>query len=279
MPLIELYGHAARTEDLALIMQAKRDLRAARGGDERFAFPHDVNCRNCGRNLGFMLDEKDHPVIDSQWPSLDEFHRKGMREELPATEPCPLVAGTPIRVPFTCKSGRVALGNDLRPLFEDRPGFDSDFDINCLAGKKAWMEHLSTYGYLLGSVGNTSVRFVPRDGGLDVVELHEPEYVGSDKTGYRRSRSKAAREVQADEKASVHKISTELWWFAIADAADLPEGATDTYDRPLGFMDLEPGEYEMTYYTHPWGFARDITPHRCVWAEIRRKGSNSDPSA
>jgi len=32
------------------------------------------------------------------------------------------------------------------------------------------------------------------------------------------------------------------------DADDLPEGATDSYDRPITFYDLPegPGEYEMT---------------------------------
>ena len=44
-------------------------------------------------------------------------------------------------------------------------------------------------------------------------------------------------------------VMLELWWFQMCDAADLPEGAHDTYDRPIGFYDLPdgPGTYEFTY--------------------------------
>lgn len=275
MPVIELYGHSTNTDHLVELVQARRERQKALGLDF-LDLPQTRDCRYCGRSLGFTLGNQGQLALVSQWPSVDEF-QKGLRQELPAAEPCPVVKGAPIRVPFTCKSGRVALGNDFRPFFEGRPGFDSDYNVCNIAGQKAWIEHLANFGYLLGSVGNTTVHFVPRDGGLDVVELREPEMVGSDQTGYRPSRSKSARAVRADEKAAVHKIHTELWWFAIVDAADLPEGVTDTYDRPLGFMEFEPGEYEMVYHTYPWGFAQSRPP-RVVWAEIRPKGSNSDRS-
>lgn len=44
------------------------------------------------------------------------------------------------------------------------------------------------------------------------------------------------------------------------DAADLPEDATDSYDRKFGIMEIEPGEYEMSVY-----------PSGTLTASLRRK--------
>lgn len=59
-----------------------------------------------------------------------------------------------------------------------------------------------------------------------------------------------------------YEFSTELWWFAIVDAADLPDEATDSYDRKIGFMDLDPGEYELT-----------VLPKGNLVAQLRRVAS------
>ena len=59
----------------------------------------------------------------------------------------------------------------------------------------------------------------------------------------------------------------ELWWFAVVDAADLPPGASDSFDRVPGSLSVAPGTYEMTYH-HDRDRTRE-DPHVVV-AEIRR---------
>lgn len=265
---MDLHGHAFYMGDIDIktsLLERRERLRSY-GADHLELVSMERDCRHCGRRLGLGLDANDNPVLKTQGPSLDEFHRS-LKEDYPVDTPCPFADVQTITVPFTCRSGRIALGNDFRRHFEKRPNFDLHFEVNCRAGKVAWIQHMATFGYLLGFVGNTSVHFVPREGGLDVVHLFEPEGTYSEKYGYRPSRSKIARKIRADEKASVHRVSTELWWFAIVDAADLPEGATDSYGRKIGYMDLPPGEYEMTYH-----FAtQEQGPDLVTWAEIRRK--------
>lgn len=263
---MNFHGHSLNLDSLQQGMIEMRDrLKSFHERDGRpwsadFQFPTERQCRTCGRHLGFILDQ-DEPMLVSQSPSINEFHHEQRRDELPSDTPCPVSDTTEVRVAFTCRSGRVAVGNDFRNLFH-QPEFDKDFDINNLAGKQAWINHLATFGYLTGFVGNTSIHFVPRDTGFDVVTLSEPD------GGVRQSRSKLTQQVRADLKASVHHFYTELWWFAVVDAADLPEGAMDSYNRKVGYLSLEPGEYEMVYHSALLRQKQD--PHREVWAEIRK---------
>lgn len=258
---MDLHGHHLYHDDETTIRETLKELRAyevERGFEFMLSLARE--CRRCGREIHFVLRDGD-PIVESQAPSVDEFH-DGMRE-LSLDTPCPETMADVV-VPFTCRSGRIALANDLRRHFADRPDFERDFSINSAAGKRAWIEHMASFGYLTGFVGNTSVDFVRRPGGLDVIHMVDP-----DDGGYEPPlKASVRRKIQADKAASVHHIYTELWWFAIVDAADLPDRATDSFGRPIGFVDLPPGEYEMAYHLR---LDEEGQGYREVWAEIRRK--------
>jgi hypothetical protein len=141
-----------------------------------------------------------------------------------------------VTVRFTCKSGRVALGNDFRSatgIDTRRRDDDLFFEINDHAGKMDYIKWFAEQGYCTGHV-YLHAWFIPTEDGL---EVRHSDHEDCDEDEWERI-----------EKIAVHDYSAELWWFAIIDAEDLPEGGTDSFDREPGFFDLEPGEYEFTSY-------------------------------
>lgn len=243
----KLYGHQVNVQHVKASVRHKSEvitkvLKERNGNDFTprddfyLCFASEYNCQSCGLRLEFVWNGKEESA---------PFIRSGYENQPP--ESLPLCVPTPseYKVKFTCKSGRVALGNDFRPYFKNE---DRDFDIGNDAGDKRYVERWAEQGYLTGYIGNASCSYLTAAGGkgLDVVTPnhagHDPKYKNKlTDDWYDRMESKHA-------KKAVHKFHSELWWFAIVDAADLPEGATDTYGRAIGFFDLEPGEYEMTYY-------------------------------
>jgi hypothetical protein len=146
----------------------------------------------------------------------------------------------------------MAVGNDFRQHFEGREGFDVHTGLESPAGMVDWMLHLASFGYLSGYVGDGGFDVVPKEGGFDIVDgLPEDE-----------------------EGASVHHVSTELWWFAILDGADFQADAKDSYDREVGFIDIEPGTYTMMYHLE---YAERLHEGFRVWAEIRKAPVVTDP--
>ena len=246
---METYGHSLYLDEQRLRTRLERQRQIfARYCEDKPSMEEVVihgdgeECGNCGRYIYYGLDETDSIVPLWQAQSLAEHRATGAYQRYPAETPCAFANVKTVTVPFTCRSGRIAVGNDFRKHFPNHPE-STWFSINNLAGKIQWIQAMASIGYLTGFVGNTSIDFVPRGAGLDVMSLSEP---GLTRTG-KRSRSKRAKLIRADQKASVHQMYTELWWFAIVDAADLPANATDSYDRKIGFMDLPKGDYEMTY--------------------------------
>ena len=263
-----LAGHTLSDRCLGYLWErliAQRDRLIARGKLDDFELytVGDAECGNCGRFLYFTLDKENRPILQDQGQAFHEPERTSQR--IPGDAPCLLPVLGPVVVPFHCRSGKVVLGNDFRAHFEKVEGFDDDtIHINSEAGKVVWIRHLAKFGYLSGYIGNSSVDFVPRDSGLDVVHLGE-------------ARGPLVAKIEADEAASVHHVSAELWWFAIVDRADLPAGALDSYERPIGTFELAPGDYEMTYHLElrAPGEEEEGLPgceSHAVWAELRRKG-------
>lgn len=246
--LLGHYIHPRTLEYLASTLTKRRDFmqkaeaeRIAAGEkplyDKFGMMLHEgVDCYRCGRNVSINWTGDDADVLtlgmvfkaqhevegDTYWPV-----------EVPEGTPCPVPEILPTTVRFTCRSGRVALGNDFRHHFPDQMEKGHRFEINNHAGKDAYIRFYASHGYLTGFVGNTRVWFVEKDGGLDVM--------------FPSSRDERITEEEFDrlDRECVHYVSTELWWFAVVDAADLPEGATDSFDRPVGFLDLPVGEYEV----------------------------------
>lgn len=231
---IDLQGHCIDPDMIEKELLRRQEINAKIAKDVGFKMPPSFGCEcyHCGRHVGFVLREgESDPVIDflSDWREPDADRERKLVELDPSTR-CPMETLGTITLPFTSKSGRVALANDLREYVPDTRAW---YSINHIAGKIHYMEWYAKHGYLTARASDTSTLFVPKDDGLDMMvlhggidePLHEPLY-----------------------KSAVADVDTELWWFAIMDADDLPEGATDSYDRPITFYDLPegPGEYEMT---------------------------------
>ena len=243
--LLGHYVHPRTLEDICKDLERRRIFhlelneehraKGERVWDDLSIFLHtSLECYHCGRNISIEWTGKDEdiPTLGIQFLRPDEWAESHRPIEVPQGTLCPVPDLLPATVRFTCKSGRIALGNDFRKYHTDQRQAARSISVNSHAGKDAYIKWYASHGYLTGFVGNTHVWFVPRDGGLDVVfpgcgggRMNDEEWDRLDKT-------------------CIHDVSTELWWFAIVDAADLPEGATDSYDREVGFMDLEPGEYE-----------------------------------
>jgi len=229
----ETCGHTLSLSPEEIEAVLHRQLQHRREHPDLFKGPSEspeyrTECLHCGRHITLTLNNDECASISFQYtsPSSGETPRT-----LDNNTPCPLPTLQPTTVRFTCKSGRIALGNDLRTYFPNTQ--TQRFEISNHAAKVAYIQHHASHNYITGFVGNTHVWFVPKDGGLDVVfpGSHESRI---DENEWRRL-----------DRKCVHETSTELWWFAIVDAADLPEDATDTYDRKVGFMDLPPGDYEV----------------------------------
>jgi hypothetical protein len=218
-------------------------------------------CHNCGGTIFFRWDgDDDHPpVVSNQIPysgGTYKAYRPRLLEDL--NTPCPTPVLEPVVLRFTCKSGRIALANDLRETIIDARKTDLMHSINSHAGKVEYMKWYANHGYMTGFVGNTGIDFVPCEGGLDVAKIYSDN-----------EEDDAKREaLYALEESAVHHVSTELWWFVIVDAADLPEGATDSYDREIGFMDLPPGDYDFTVFVGSGSDDNPDTLQTC--ASLRR---------
>ncbi len=175
-----------------------------------------ISCGDCGCLLSFRLTDGEY--------QLHGIVRRGAYER--GALPCTPTPDT-YEVPFVCRSGRIALANDLRRYL---PEVDRD-DLNSKALEKLYIERRAAQGVLIGFVSNAGVWFVPSDGGVSVVSsMFLPPY---------------HEYTDSYDEFAIHQFSAELWWFHIVDAADLPEDAEDTYGRPIGHMDLPPGEYTM----------------------------------
>ena len=247
---IDLLGHYAHPRTLGHLcgeltrrrgFHQERDAERVAEGKESMAdmlssFLHtSVDCYRCGRSISLLWSgiDGEAPTVGMQFLRPEEWEEDYRPLSVPDDTPCPVPECLPITVRFTCKSGRIAMGNDFRKYHTDRRQEKGhQFSICSHSGKDAYIKWHAEHGYLTGFVGNTCVWFVPKDGGLDVVF---PGEGFEDDSEYDRL-----------EEVCIHQVSTELWWFAIVDAADLPKGATDSYDREIGFMDLPPGEYEAT---------------------------------
>jgi hypothetical protein len=241
---IDLLGHYVHPETLGHLREElvqRRDFHLARADEVdpkvlEMLVSHlhtSIQCFRCGRNVGINWNGKDGDPLTVGMVFLrpEEWEGEQRPSVVPDGTPCPNPTCEPITVRFTCKSGRVALANDLRECHTDKRKDEGRYHSICShAGKVDHIKWYAERGYLTGYVGNTCVWFVPKDGGLDVVFPGD----GIEDDEWERL-----------DNESAHSVSTELWWFAIVDAADLPEGATDSYGREIGYMDLPPGEYEV----------------------------------
>jgi hypothetical protein len=176
-------------------------------------------CRDCGCSLSFGLTDDGYQMVGIVYPEERRYERGAF--------PCVPTPDT-YEVPFVCRSGRIALANDLRRYL---PEDDDRENLESRASHKRYIEQHADIGILIGFVSNAGVWFVPSDGGVSVVSsMFLPPY---------------HQYTDSYDEFAIHQFSAELWWFCIVDAADLPEDAEDTYDRPIGYMDLPPGEYTM----------------------------------
>lgn len=236
---MDVYGH---TIDLARVSdRLKFYLDRGRGYIDISA-----ECSHCGAELNFELDNSEKNMyVESMRTTLNvtpwsEPH--GLGNFVNPFE-CPYQKVIPLSFDFEVTSGTIALGNDFRGNLELEPKVTPYFSYNGLLGDRTFIQHrYESLKYLTGRVGNTHISFTSTDGGIDVVE------------GF-------------GIKNAIHEFSTELWWFMIMDAANLPNGSADSFGRKIGFHKMEPGWYKFTYHqelllTEPNG------PR--VWATLRK---------
>jgi hypothetical protein len=203
-------------------------------------FLHEsIDCAHCGWSIPIEWSGKDDetPKLGRSILPPEEWKESHRPVWAPEDGRCPVPTPMPIKMRFTCKSGRVAMANDLREYFPSIRERGSGYSLNSLAGKENYIRWYASHGYLTGYVGNTHVWFVPKDGGLDVLfpgwgDAHVSE-----------------DEWDRLDKVCTHGGSTALWWFTVVDASDLPLNAVDSGAQPPGFMDLPIGEYEVVVQT------------------------------
>jgi hypothetical protein len=169
-------------------------------------------CWHCGKLVVFTLDDEGKLALQG--------HQ--------VNEPCTLPDLVPVKTTFKCHSGKVAVGNDFRKYF---PALKEGkrVSVNYEAGKTHLVEKSANLNYVTGFAYG-AVYFVPKDDGIEVVQLQYNE------------------EEEGNRPEEEFRVSLELWWYAIVDAADLPEGATDSYDRDFYTFDLPKGLYEATWH-------------------------------
>lgn len=240
------------------IMDKGHRRRLAEGKDKgRLPFPstHTQQCGLCGQYMSYLWNGPGTPieVMSVRAAPVPIRRDEPVRPtaELPANTQCTWDEDKVQTFSFTCKSGRIALANDLRGCHTDMRESGWYLEVGTEHGKYTYMQWYAERGYLTGYVGNTKVWFIPVDGGVDVRTPDHETY----------EEPEAAEELwERLDETCVHSFHTELWWFCIVDAADLPEDATDSYDRKFGIMEIEPGEYEMSVY-----------PSGTLTASLRRK--------
>jgi len=240
----DLMGHTFDPATLQRLMEAHR--ASKKRWEKRFPDdPYDSmgksrDCVHCGRTIDFEWSGVEgEPMTLGHQCLPPHLWKEDFRAEEPEDLRCPVPDPKPTAVRFTCRSGRVALANDLREhLSQEVVKQGHRVEIGSHAGRVAYIEHYAKNGYLTNCVGNTKIWFVPHpEGGLDIY------YPGS-------GEDRIEDDVRdAIDQQAVHTIFTEVWWFGIMDVADLPDGATDSYNREIGFLDLTPGEYE--FVAHP----------------------------
>ena len=202
-----------------------------------------AECQNCGACLHFELDSQKNLFVESMYPfpSVTPWSDPFLVNFAKPFE-CPYQEVIPLSFDFEVKSGVIALGNDFRGNLELEPKVTPYFSYKGLLGDRTYIQHrYESLKYLTGRVGNTHITFVDKDGGIDVVE------------GWGEN--------------AVHEFSTELWWFMIMDAADLPFGCTDSFGRKIGFHKVESGWYKFTY--HQELLLTELTESQ-VWATLRK---------
>jgi len=235
---METYGHTLYDPDnLQTTLRERQkciDADAKERGEKPWPTSEGTDCLHCGNHLGVHLEDGE-PVIHHQstrGEPLRELSPGNLHQSVitvPHDTPCPMPVIGPYVTRFTCKSGRVVLANDLRGNFPKdhfKPPFYSTFQS--AQGHRNYIDNYAQHGVATCFMGDGGVYFMAAEGGLDVIQT-----LGDNE-----------RTDELQERA-VHHVSLALWWVQIMDAADLPEGATDSFDRPLGFMDREPGEYEV----------------------------------
>jgi len=266
-------GHTLYKPHMTQELIRKRDFHVKRKAEkeeagEEYSFDitlfltEGMTCNNCNGYVSFQWSGVDGeaPVVHHQsaprTPTDRQIRAIADDTRCPVPEILPEIL--PVTLKFTCRSGRVALGNDFREAtkIDTRKNDEVFISINTDAGKADYIKWYGSHGYCTGRVYG-HVWFLKTDDGLKVRCSNES--------------SISEEEWEQLDDGSVHDYSAELWWFAIIDAEDLPEGATDSYDREPGFMDLEPGEYEFTSYLEA---DDDI-----IGTLKRIEGSNDDESA
>jgi hypothetical protein len=229
-----------------------------------------MECRKCGRKIIFKYDDMsretisvsqcgkiprtppDRPLSDDE--ETEAVGRYYSHDSFKVVE-CDYVV-QPVRIEWRSRSGRMVLANDLRKNWDEREDRNPYWMYHGLRGDELFIRNrANVFGLLTGIVGNTSIYYIPNEGGLDVytgLSEDEPEdYALIDK--------------------AVHHEHTELWWFQMMDEADLLEytdSPVDTYDREVGYYDLPegPGLYEFVYYPDP---VID-RGRRTKWATLRK---------
>jgi hypothetical protein len=241
---MDALGHFIHNPWVALELVRKRDFHVARRKEkeEEDPFPLEllltegVTCYNCGGYLSFQWtgNDEDTPVVHHQSAHRPPDDRR-IRVIADDTQ-CSVPELLPVTIRFTCRSGRIALGNDFRTAtgLDVKKKAEVFISINDYAGQVDYIKWFGEQNYCTGHV-HGHIWFLRTEDGIEVRHSNDG---GIDEEEWER----------LDEKA-LHHFSTELWWFAIIDAEDLPEGGTDSYDREPGFCDLKPGVYEFT--THP----------------------------
>lgn len=174
-------------------------------------------------------------------------------DEVTASTSCPCPDGVTSVITLAVPSGRIVVGDDLRPVYN---WDDSEMaSYNSALGQKQAVEAMAAAGCAYGPVGNSCPGlylvgngYVIASPGLD--ENDNP---------------------LLPEKDCLAGIVTDLWAYSIADFEDWKARGGDPASLGWSYtiVDVPPGVYEFTHHTGEAGFDHDAEGI-VVFAHIRR---------
>lgn len=185
-----------------------------------------ASCPECGQDIEWFFDGK----------------------RLSHGEPCPYPEGLPpYSVELDFPSGKMVFANDFRQFYEDElPEKERHLRDNGRYASKIVFDSYGSIGMGHGYVGNSCPNVYRRKDGR--VVIGNPGYIwGTEANGWEDTELPL-------EGEEVGGICTDLWWYSVADAADLKGRGLDFTNEwvknNISIVEVEPGRYRLTHIAH-----------------------------